>query len=121
MGCDWTADIRSTHSVVEYLMVGETDEGICGRPWETWGVETAIAYGESSSESESDTDESRAGMRKTPRTPPYTQEGFARVELEHISQIQICRTDERWSSRRHSHTVSFRRMESRRIRVTRVE
>jgi hypothetical protein len=41
----------------------------------------------------------------------YKIEGFERVELESMSAVQICRTDERWSTTRHSHTVSFRRLQ----------
>jgi hypothetical protein len=41
--------------------------------------------------------------------PPYEIDGWERVELENLSKIQLCRTDERWSTTRHSHTVAFRR------------
>jgi hypothetical protein len=41
----------------------------------------------------------------------YKIEGFERVELESMSTVQICRTDERWLTTRHSHTVSFRRLQ----------
>ena len=27
--------------MLEYILVGETDEGICGHPWRTWGFEGA--------------------------------------------------------------------------------
>ncbi|GAQ88010.1 hypothetical protein KFL_003940010 [Klebsormidium nitens] len=38
LGVDWTAEIRRTDSVLEYLLIGEKDGGICGHPWLTWGV-----------------------------------------------------------------------------------
>ena len=37
MGVDWTAAMRARASVREYVLVGETDDGICGEPWATWG------------------------------------------------------------------------------------
>lgn len=40
---------------------------------------------------------------------PNDNIGWERVELETLSKVQICRTDERWSTTRHSHTVSFRK------------
>lgn len=35
---DWTKDFRNCQSVKEYILIGETDGGCCGHPWETWGV-----------------------------------------------------------------------------------
>jgi len=40
--------------------------------------------------------------------PPYEAEGFSRHVPEQ-ELLQICRTDERWSSRRHSSLVAFHR------------
>lgn len=40
---------------------------------------------------------------------PFEMDGWVRVELKDLCELQICRTDERWSTIRHSHTVSFRR------------
>jgi hypothetical protein len=37
LGVDWTAAFRATPSVRSYLLLGETDDGCCGRPWSTWG------------------------------------------------------------------------------------
>lgn len=37
LGHDWTAAIRACSSVRAYALVGETDDGCCGRPWLTWG------------------------------------------------------------------------------------
>ena len=64
---------------------GAQDEGICGRPWETWGVERACPCGDSDdssgggSESASDAD-----AEDSRRVPLYTRDGFERVELEAI-------------------------------------
>ena len=43
------------------------------------------------------------------RLPIYQMEGFVRVNLDEISMMQICCTDEPWLAKRHSQTVSFRR------------
>ncbi|GBG81174.1 hypothetical protein CBR_g31850 [Chara braunii] len=51
----------------------------------------------------------RRRKTKVREAAPYIRDGWERVELLHIGRTQICRTDERWSCRRHSHTVSFRR------------
>ncbi|KAL3924960.1 MAG: hypothetical protein SGPRY_003770 [Prymnesium sp.] len=37
LGQDWTADIRACCSVLSYVLIGEIDDGCCGRPWATWG------------------------------------------------------------------------------------
>ena len=39
MGVDFTATIRATPSVQAYVLVGEVDDGCCGDPWLTWGVQ----------------------------------------------------------------------------------
>ncbi len=41
--------------------------------------------------------------------PPYVVDGFVRVDNSASSEHQIGRTDERWSTERRSHVVSFRR------------
>lgn len=50
----------------------------------------------------------RSGRRRRER-PQYERDGWERLELECLSRVQLCRTDERWSTSRHSHTVSFRK------------
>ncbi|KAK9804894.1 hypothetical protein WJX72_010609 [[Myrmecia] bisecta] len=37
LGVDWTAGFRHTAAVLEYILIGEADDGICGHPWLTWG------------------------------------------------------------------------------------
>jgi len=54
--------------------------------------------------------EGGAGARGAPRVPLYAAEGFARVDLPQLSRWQLCRTDERWLTRRHSASVAFRRI-----------
>ena len=102
-GVDWTAAFRACASVREYVLVGEADDGICGKPWETWGCRASCDEdGGSSSDEEA---ESRAA-----RLPaPYEADGFVRVDLPELSRWQLCRTDERWRSRGASRTVAFRR------------
>eukprot|EP00873_Tetraselmis_striata_P014575 jgi/Tetstr1/434839/TSEL_002554.t1 len=54
MGQDWTAAIRATPSVAEYILIGEIDDGICGQPWATWGHHPpGMCWGDSSSSSSS--------------------------------------------------------------------
>ncbi|KAG0624895.1 hypothetical protein M758_2G012000 [Ceratodon purpureus] len=138
-GIDWTAHMRAAPSVREYILIGETDNGICGCPWETWGYSPAWDWSESddSDSSSSDnngvlapnsvitdskisvtalpTEDSTQGSevascgRATREKPPYEEDGWERVELGSLSSLQLCRTDERWSSSRHSHTVAFRK------------
>jgi len=112
MGVDWTKEIRATSSLLEYLLIGETGDGICGRPWETWGFSFACDASSSSSSSDENenSEDAKAERERLPVAPrPYHADGFDSFELPALSAVQICRTDERWSSCRHSHTVSFRR------------
>ena len=84
---DSTKDFRSCPSVKEYILIGETDHGCCGHPWETWGVTWDF---------------------KDHDQTPYQVDGFERFDLQDLRGLQICRTDQLldW---RHSETVSFRR------------
>ena len=38
LGMDFTTSIRATASVLEYILIGEADSGICGHPRLTWGI-----------------------------------------------------------------------------------
>jgi len=97
---DWTAAMRAAPHVMEYVLVGETDDGICGQPWGTWGYD-----GADTDSMGSDEDKGRVDV------PPYVADGFERVELVAVSAAgQVCRTDERWRRARQSRTVSFRRL-----------
>ena len=62
MGVDWTAAIRATPSVQEYVLVGEADDGCCGHNWLTWGNPAFQAQGGGTC----------AGV------PPYVAEGWTR-------------------------------------------
>jgi len=116
LGVDWTTLFRATPCIREYVLIGEADDGICGRPWETWGCRTRDdSSGESSGdESEggprraSADDEGRAALRRR-AVAPYVADGFVRADLPELSRWQLCRTDERWRSRGASRTVSFTR------------
>ena len=100
MGVDWTAAMRANASVAEYVLVGEADDGMCGRPWETWGY----AGGDGDIPGDGDGD-------GTPPVPPYVRDGFERGDVAGVSGAsQICRADERWRGTRRSRTVSFRRV-----------
>ena len=119
MGVDWTAAMRARASVREYVLVGETDDGICGEPWATWGSRAGsnpVGEIEDEDEDEDEDDEDDAGSHSArdtgfePARAPYEVDGFERVELPEVSRGQICRTDERWWGARRSRTVSFRRV-----------
>ena len=86
LGKDWTASIRACASVEQYILVGEADSGVCGRLWETWGVQLGGGAGS--------------------QPPSYEQDGFSR---ETLRLPQIGRTDDPWSRRARSSTVVFRR------------
>ena len=88
-GVDLSQAIRDCSSVREYLLIGESDAGICGRPWETWGF--------------------RSWSIPVPSTAPYLIDKFARFDLDSCSQYQIARTDTP-GEYFHSNTISFRRL-----------
>ena len=62
LGVDWTAGFRACASVRAYLLLGEVDDGCCGRPWATWGYlcdddQDAVAMTVSSTSGSSDDEE----------------------------------------------------------------
>ena len=87
-GNDWTAWMRKTPSVLEYVLIGEVDMGVSGRPWETWGVPT--------------------GREPPSAVPPFRADGFDRWDLGALSVLQSARSDTPLV-RFHSSTVVFRR------------
>ena len=95
---DWTADVRRVPSVCEYVLVGETDFGACGRPAETWGMRDVLLRADDGDAAAS-----------TEWQPPHEADGVERVDLAFLSKHQVCRTDEPWLKARRSKTVSFRR------------
>lgn len=98
MHFDWTQSVRAVPSVKEYVMVGETDFGICGAPWKTWGYFGDDGDGDGADDS-----------HIPPTTPPYAEDGFTRHALPKMSSFQIGKTDEPWRKLRGTKTVSFRR------------
>lgn len=115
MGADWTSKMRATPSVKEYILIGEVDDGICGHPWLTWGFDGASSEevyeevpegacrrleGHGSAEGE-------AEEAARHQVAPYYADGWAKYVHVGLSSVQVCRTDEIWSLRHHSHTVSF--------------
>jgi len=110
-GHDWTVDFRRPvddaigatgdesgdgggveRVVDEYILVGEADDGTCGHNWYTWGNQDFA--------SEHDEDEK-------PKDAPYVLDGYKRVDLGELSNLQFSRFDCKRSSE--SKTVSFRR------------
>ena len=98
---DFTADFRKCPSVMEYILIGDADDG-CGDPWKTWGLPPIESLYDPSKECE---------------IPPYERDGFERKNLYDLSRLQICRTDLPGSLNffqlSHSSTVSFRRIKKR--------
>ena len=70
LGVDWTSAFRSCLSVRLYVMLGEVDDGCCGRPWATWGYlcdsddDAADLTVSSTSSSEESDDEARGTKRR---------------------------------------------------------
>ena len=80
MGVDWTARMRASASVAEYVLVGEADDGMCGRPWETWGYNGGD--GDISGDGDGDIPGDGDG---TPPVPPYVRDGFERGDVAGVS------------------------------------
>jgi hypothetical protein len=84
IGTDWTKQIRDTESVKEYVLIGHPYDEVCGRRWETWGIDKKHLH---------------AG-----EAAPYEKDGFAMHELKDVSQDErsfIARSDHP------SQTISF--------------
>mmetsp|Transcript_31426 Transcript_31426/g.67567 ORF Transcript_31426/g.67567 Transcript_31426/m.67567 type:complete len:327 (-) Transcript_31426:17-997(-) len=133
LGEDWTAVFRACETVTSYLLIGETDDGCCGRPWETWGYladgacgcdgSDACSVSSTSSES-SDCEQStldashsaresqhswRRVYEHSPARTPFGEQGWSRRELQEVGASALCRTDAPWCTTRHSHAVVFER------------
>lgn len=80
LGVDWTAVFRACASVRQYVLLGETDDGCCGRPWATHGylcdgdddaafLDVSSTSGESSADDDEsmDGDEQAAAIAPVPR------------------------------------------------------
>eukprot|EP00927_Polykrikos_kofoidii_P077278 TRINITY_DN74236_c0_g1_i1.p1 TRINITY_DN74236_c0_g1~~TRINITY_DN74236_c0_g1_i1.p1 ORF type:complete len:305 (-),score=28.48 TRINITY_DN74236_c0_g1_i1:330-1244(-) len=93
LGQDWTPAFRRCPSVFEYILIGEADTGVCGSR-ATWF-------------------RGKGPARRRARARGwdiYESVGWRRRDLEAVTGVgQVCRLDDRWDSRRHSSTVSFRR------------
>ena len=91
-GSDFTADIRATNSVVEYILIGEADGGNSGDDWLTWGIRSPF-----------DDDQNQE-----PIIPPYELDGYIKVNLEDLKKFQLSRTNVT-EGRNLTETVSFRK------------
>ena len=87
LNLDLSETFRKAKFVHEYVLIGEVDYGVSGKPWETWGV---------------------GGQRGA--EPSYSQQGFDRIPLADLSLLQIARSDTP-HVRFHSQTTVFRRTE----------
>jgi hypothetical protein len=84
---------KNTGLVEEYILIGECDDGTCGHNWYTWGNR--------------DFDSNNNANDEIEKVPPYTEDGYIRVDMEELSELQFSRFDCKRSSE--SRTVSFRR------------
>lgn len=101
-GFDWTYLFRN-YNVYEYILIGESDDGNCGHVWYTWGnPDYNYYYNYKYGAYDNDNVEAYTVM------PPYQFDGYERVDLEYISELQYARFDTCKS--RCSNTVSFRKM-----------
>ena len=107
MGVDWSAAIRGTASVQEYLLVGEADDGCCGHNWFTWGnpdffvrASPLRARAENSKEPAPDSSDHQQA--------PYQADGWTRQDLPAVSAHQLSRFDSE-DFVGNSCTVAFRR------------
>jgi hypothetical protein len=86
---DFTNDIRKCKNLKEYILIGESDAGCCGHPFETWGyphwelIEAGIEI-----------------------EAPYKKDGFERKNHPDLKKLQMCRIDQP-GAYYHSNTVSF--------------
>lgn len=89
--------------VKEYILIGEADGGICGEQGMTWGPQWLAP-----AEDEDGHDDIVQNKYSSQDAPVF--EGFVRVDLPHLSSLQVCCTDEPWQPCTNSRTVSFRRV-----------
>jgi len=86
-GVDFTAAIRKTKEVRQYVLVGEVDSSTCGDRWATWGVVPEIGCkrckGEGCERCDLGVYEDTAKEWK----------GWEREELTDVSRLSICRFD----------------------------
>ena len=106
MGVDWSATIRSTSSVQEYLLVGEADDGCCGHNWYTWGNPDFLAPSSPAGAGASSTKEPAPSSSGPPA--PYLADGWTRQDLPALSSHQLSRFDSE-DFVGNSCTVAFRR------------
>ena len=88
-GIDWTRQIRACGSVKQYVLLGEADSSTCGDGWATWGVLPIAGCRRCQYEGCARCD---YGLDED-SVPPFRAQGFARVDLGPISDVQICRFD----------------------------
>ena len=95
-GLDWTREMRSAPSVIEYVLLGEADGSTCGDGWATWGV-LPERYDEYGLDEDS--------------VKPHEEDGFVRTTLGDVAKWQACRFDSA-KARGFSTCVSFARRSS---------
>jgi len=79
-------------SVLEYILIGHTGDGLNGDPLRTWGYRKH--HYDPDDDGGDDDDE---GVHKEGYLPPeereHVKDGFDRVDLPHLSKWQLCRFD----------------------------
>ena len=91
---DCTDDFRSTKSIDEYILIGETDGGCCGDGWKTWGSSWSF-------------NEEEKKQREN-QLPPYKADGFERVDHDELRDLQLSRINIQDGDST-TKTVSFKR------------
>lgn len=85
--------LKTVGQVEEYILIGEADDGTCGDNWYTWG--------------NCEFHPNKEASNREVERPPYARDGYTRVDLDILSELQLSRFDCKRSSE--SRTVSFRR------------
>lgn len=133
-GVDWTWKFRKETSTHCYILIGETDDGCCGHPYLTWGVEPKNQIGwafsknqkvlakriesldvfdwlgkQSAPENERLIEKYKVQVDEMGRNiPPYVTDGFERKNIEGLSKFQYCIYD-KMTYATNSKTVVFSR------------
>lgn len=118
---DFTEPWRySSSSVREYCLVGPSDSGLSGLPWETWGFATphlppgGIPTADIDAMSDQDPKKRTLQSLQTAHVassrgdaPPYAVDGFEKTRADVASSFQISRRDCSATACGHSETWSF--------------
>jgi len=89
-GQDWSQTFRDCSNLYEYVIIGDSDTGVTGHVWLTWG-------------------NSPLPPEKRP-DPPWVKDNWTRHDLPDVSRFQICKLD-KYGCWFNSTSSSFRKNE----------